>query len=186
MKSGPTIFALGIIGLAGAAAMVAPAPEAPARDGAAIAVPIATQEARPPKAAPQPGGMISHSKGSGPVTVNMPIPQPPIVAIPRIPGPADMMVVRGDKELVTLRSFPSNEACDEALAEMRRTITNAFCASTTPPPSPPEHGYLVEVHVESNEWVGLETYPSMAECERVLGSRSPKPGIQAACTPKLH
>ena len=185
MKSGLLVFPLGIIGLAPAAAMVAPAPQAPAVDKAAP-IPIATQEARPRKPAPQPGGMISHSRGSGPVTIHTPMPQPPIVAIPRIPGPTDMMVVRGDKELVTLHSFASNEACDAALATVRRTISNAFCVSTTPPPPEPEHGYLVEVHIESNEWVGLETYPSMAECERALAARAPKPGYQTGCTPKLH
>ena len=180
-------FAFGVAGIAAAAAMVAPAPDAPPAEKP-DASPITTKEARPVRIAPQPGGMISHSYPAHPVTVyGPPLPQPPIVAIPRIPGPADMMVATGrDGEVRTIQSFAPNEACDEALPTVRRTISNAFCVSTTMPPPEPEHGYLVEVHTESNEWIGLETYPSMAECQRVLAARGPKPGIQSACTPKLH
>lgn len=187
MNNGLLVFVFGVTGLAAAAAMVVPAPEAPAADRTATP-PITIQEARPPQVAPIGQGMVSNSKSSGPVAARMwpPPPNTPIVAIPRIPGPADMMVARGDKELVTLQGFPSNEACDEALPKARYRHPDAFCISTTPPPPPPEHGYLVEVHVESNEWIGLETYPSMAACERALAARPAKPGHQAACTPRLH
>lgn len=115
------------------------------------------------------------------------MPAPPIVAIPRIPGPVDMMVAAGTEgELKTIRSFASNEACDEALATARRTVSNAFCVSTTPPPPPPEYGFLVEVDTAKNEIVDLKTYPSLAECERMLAVRPVRLGHQAACTPKLH
>lgn len=192
MNGGLAMFAIGVIGLAAAAAVVAPASQPP--EGNQISIPsaappptVATGEAKPPpRPAPQPGGMISHSYGPGPVTHGKPLRPPPIVAIPRIPGPADMMVADDDRQLRTLHSFPSNEACDEALAEVRRTISNAFCVSTTPPPAPPEHGFLVEVDTARNEIVGFETHPSMAECGRVLAARSARPGIRRICTPKIH
>jgi hypothetical protein len=187
MKSGLALFALGVAGLAAVAATVAPPPTDPAGPAPASARPtVVVQEIKPPKPASQPGGMVSHSYGSGPVTYGKPMPQPPIVAIPRIPGPADMMVANDDRELRTLGSYASNEACDEALARVRRTISNAFCVSTTPPPPPPEYGFLFEVRLEDNELVALETHPSMAECQRVLAARPPKPGHQAGCSPKFH
>lgn len=187
MKSGLTIFALGVASLAAAAAMVAPPPDDPAGPAPETARPnIVVQELRPPKPAPQPGGMVSHSISPGPVTYGKPMPQPPIVAIPRIPGPADMMVANDDRELRTLGSYVSNEACDEALATVRRTISNAFCVSTTPPPPPPQYGFLFELRLEDNELVALETHPSMAECQRALAARPPKPGHQAGCSPKFH
>jgi hypothetical protein len=194
MNGGMTAFAIGVLGLAATAAMVAPpAPGAEEADNGAqqVAAPagapnIAIRDSRPPKRASSVGGMVSNSVSSPPMAVRMHMPPPPVVAIPRIPGPADMMVEHGDRELRTIRSFPSNEACDEALASVRRTISNAFCVSTTPPPPPPEHGYLVEVETATNEWVGLETYPSMAACERALAARPTRPGRQAVCTPSLH
>ena len=97
-----------------------------------------------------------------------------------------MMVADDDRELRTIASYPSNEACDEALATVRRTLSHAFCVSTTPPPPPPEHGFLFEVRLEDNEMVALETYPSMADCQRALAARAPKPGHQAGCSPKFH
>ena len=186
MKSGLTVFAFGVVGIAAAAAMVAPpAAEAPAAP-AAPAPPIATREAPPPKVAPQPGGMVSNSISGPAVTVRMRAPNPPVVAIPRIPGPADLMEATGrDGEVRTIRSFASNEACDEALPRYRGDHPDAFCVSTTIPQEP-EYGFLVEVDVEKNEIVALETHPSMAECRRVLAARTLRPGHQAACTPKLH
>lgn len=193
MNSGLTIFALGIVGLAATAAMVAP-DDRHASSTTAEAAPapsagpnITVQKLKPPpRPAPQPGGMVSHSISQPAVTVRMSQPQPPIVAIPRIPGPADMMVEHGDRELRRIRSYTSNEACDEALATVRRTISNAFCVSTTPPPPPPEHGYLVEVDTLSNEVVGLQTYPSMAACQSALAARPATNSRQGFCTPRLH
>lgn len=195
MNGGITAFAIGMLGLAAAAAMVAPpAPGAGQADNGMVQVlapaepaNIATPEARPPKPPPFVGGMISNSKAPEVVMVRTHKPPPPIVAIPRIPGPADMMVATGhDGEVRTIRSFPSNEACEEALVSVRRTISNAFCISTTPPPPPPEHGFLAEVETATNELVALETYPSMAACERALTARAHRPGRQPVCTPKLH
>ncbi len=192
MNGGLAMFALGVTGLAAAAAVVAPASETPSDKPVMVAATAppespTNRDARPPRPAPQPGGMISHSISPPPAVYGKPMPLPPTVAIPRIPGPADMMVATGRRgEVRTIRSFPSNEACDEALAEVRRSISNAFCVSTTPPPPPPEYGFLVEVDTAANEIVGLETHPSMAECARVLASRPARPGIRRVCTPKLH
>ena len=191
MKSGLAIFALGVIGIAAVAATVAPpATQVPATNEADPSPPIATREAKPPAPAPQPGGMVSHSMSGGPAVI-VPGPSgrgpPPIVAIPRIPGPADMTIA-GDQpgEVRTIRSFPSNEACDDALPAARQRYSDAVCISTTLPPPPPEYGFLVEVDIDRNEIVTLETHPSMAECQRILRSRTPRPGMQSACTPKLH
>lgn len=195
MKSGLTVFALGVAGIAAAAAMVAPPPaeapaEAPAANQAAEAVspPIKATDVKPPYVAPPPRVMVSHST-SGPA-ISVPgtgRPPPPIVAIPRIPGPADMTII-GDRpgDVVTIRSFPSNEACDEALPAARRRYSDAVCISTTPPPPPPEYGFLFEVRMEDNEMVALETYPSMAACRQALAARPAKPGHQAGCSPKFH
>jgi hypothetical protein len=188
MKSGLTVFSLGVAGIAAAAAMVAPPPaEAPAaNEAAAPPPPIATRETMPPRAASQPGVMVSNSTSGPAVSVRMRVPNPPIVAIPRIPGPADLMEATGqDGEVRTIRSFSSNEACDEALPRYRGNHPDAFCVSTTIP-QPPEYGFLVEVDVEKNEIVTLETHPSMSDCRQVLAGRTPRPGIQSACTPKLH
>ena len=179
------MFAVGVVALAAAAAtMVPPGPGASANEATQ---PPPAREAKPRPPAPQPGMMVSHSSSPGPVTVRMSMPPPPIVAIPRIPGPADMMVPTGkDGEVRTFRSFSSNEACDEALAVTRRTISNVFCVSTSPPPPPPEHGYLIEVDRAQNDIVDLQTHPSMAACKAALASRRLQPGRQAICTPKLH
>ena len=191
MKSGLTVFAFGVIGIAAAAAMVAPPPaDAPAANQAADAPspPIAATDVEPPYVAPPPRVMVSHSSAPPPVMVpGSGRPPPPIVAIPRIPGPADMTII-GERpgEVVTIRSFPSNEACDRALPAARRRYSDAVCISTTPPPPPPEYGFLFEVRVEDNEMVALETYPSMAECRQALAARPARPGHQAGCSPKFH
>jgi len=185
MNAGLTIFALGVIGLAAAAAMVAPTSETPVSNEAAPN--IVARELKPPAPAPQPGVMITNISSGPAVAVKMlpPPPNPPIVAIPRIPGPADMMVAREDRELATLQSFPSNEACDEALRKARGRHPDAFCVSTTMPVEP-KHGFLIEVDVATNELMRLETFPSMPECEAALAGRVPRAGLQRACIDKIH
>lgn len=186
------IFALGVIGVAATTAMLVPqaAPTTAAEEAPAAASPIATQGTRQPQVAPQGYGMVSNSAPAGPAMV-LPNPSgrgpPPIVAIPRIPGPADMTIA-GDQpgEVRTVQSFASNEACDEALPAARRRWSDAVCISTTPPPPPPEYGFLYEVRIEDNEMVRLETHPSMAACERALAARPARPGHQAGCSPKFH
>ena len=195
MNGGIMAFAIGVLGLAATAAMVAPpatiADEAENGAGQAPAPAdqsnIVTREARRRKPAPSVGVMVSHSSSPGPISVGIAMPPPPIVAIPRIPGPADMMVATGHGgEVRTIRSFRSNEACDEALAKVRRTISNAFCVSTTPPPPPPEHGFLIEVDTAIDDVVGLTTYPSMHACEEARSARPSRPDRQFVCTSKLH
>ncbi|HTG63203.1 MAG TPA: hypothetical protein VL917_00870 [Sphingomicrobium sp.] len=196
VNSGLTIFAAGVMAVAAATAMVAPSAPAPSNEQVEEVrsrPPEAASPANlpvtpaPPRRAPMPGGMISHSKSSPAVSVRMSMPAPPVVAIPRIPGPADMMVATGEGGNVrTIESFASNEACDEALRVVRRTISNAFCVSTTLPPPPPEFGFLFVVDVEKNELVRLDTYPSMAACRQAMAAVAEKPGFKAGCTPKIH
>ena len=195
MNSGLVVFVAAVTAVAAATALVAPSAQDPsnaqleeAPAPAAPPPPIATPSTpEPPRAAPQGYGMVSHSISQPAVSVRMSMPPPPIVAIPRIPGPADMMVATGEGGNVrTIESYSSNEACDEALRTVRRTISNAFCVSTTPPPPPPEYGFLFEVDTASNELVRLDTFPSMAACRQALAALGSRPGRQAGCTSKIH
>jgi len=183
------LFSLGVMGLATAAAMVAPAaPGASAEN--AVAAPIgspdegpriATPQANPVPPAPMPGGMISNSRPTEAVSIRTHGPPPPIVAIPRIPGPADMMVATGnDGEVRTIRSYPSNQACDRALPAVRRTISNAFCVSTTPPPPEPESFALTEISAEG-ELLSLRMFDSSADCERALAALPAGNGRHIQC-----
>jgi hypothetical protein len=177
-----------------ASAMAAP----PAASGSG-AQPSGAKAASPaPRLAPSPpvhatpsyppsvGGMKSNSSSPPMMVIRRSAPPPPIVAIPRIPGPADMMVATGSEHgLRTIRSFPSNEACDAALAIVRRTFSNAFCVSTTPPPPPPKLGFLAEIE-GGKELVGLTTYPSMAACAAALTALPPLPARRRMCIDRIH
>jgi len=132
------------------------------------------------------GGMKSNSSSPPLMIIRRSSPSPPIVAIPRIPGPADMMVATGSGgDVRTIRSFPSNEACDAALAAVRRTVSNAFCVSATPPPPPPKFGFLAEVEGDK-ELVGLTPYPSLAACAAALAALPRLPGRRRMCIDRLH
>ena len=184
--------------VAAVAWLAAPAMAAPPAAGASGAQPSGAKAASPaprapltpvqvtPSYPPFVGGMKSNSSSPPTMIVRRSSPPPPIVAIPRIPGPADMMVATGSEHgLRTIRSFPSNEACDAALVTVRRTISNAFCVSTTPPPPPPKLGFLAEVE-GGKELVGLTTYPSMAACAAALTALPPLPGRRRMCIDRVH
>jgi hypothetical protein len=184
--------------LAAVAWLAAPAMAARPAVGAPGAQPSGAKAASPaPRAAFPPvhvapshppfvGGMKSNSSSPPMMVIRRSAPPPPIVAIARIPGPANMMVATGSgNDLRTIRSYRSNEACDAALATVRGTVSNAFCVSTTPPPPPPQLGFLAEVEGDK-ELVGLTTYPSMAACTAALRALPPVPGRRRMCIDRIH
>lgn len=110
---------------------------------------------------------------------------PPVVAVPRAPGAADTVVVSGRRNRGrTLGSYPSNEACDAALAGVRRTHPRAVCLSGTMLPRPPRFGLLVQI--EHNVIVGLQPFSSMAECKAALRQLPRAPGRRRMCVDRLH
>ena len=191
MKTSIVIASASALALASAAAMVAPSAVArpdPARQQppvmTAVSPPPVTSRAVP-HPAPMPGGMVSHSSSPAPIFVGPSLPTPPIVAIPRIPGPADMIVGTGvGGEVRTIASYSSNEACDAALPTARRHSPAAVCVSTTPPPPEPELGLLAVIAGE--ELVALTPFPSMKACEAARAALPPKPNHRAVCTDRFH
>ena len=197
MKTSIVIASASALALASAAAMVAPSavarPDPAQAKPAAPQPPVMTAVSPPPVTsravphpAPMPGGMISHSSSPGAVIYHGPsLPTPPIVAIPRIPGPADMIVGTGvGGEVRTIASYPSNEACDAALPTARRHSPAAVCVSTTPPPPEPELGLLAVIAGE--ELVALTPFPSMKACEAARAALPSKPNHRAVCTDRFH